>query len=327
MFQNLLTGDVFSLVFVFARIGSAVMLLPGFGEVFIAARVRLLLAVGITVVVAPVVTPYMPPTPDGVFAMLTVLGHEIVIGLFLGAIARMMVAALHTTGVIIGFQTSLANAQLFDPLNAGQGSLIGSFLNVLGVFLIFATNLHHMMLIAVVDSYSLFVPGAALPLGDFSDVATRVLSQSFLLAMQLSAPFIVMGMLFYLGMGIIWCRFLIFATNLHHMMLIAVVDSYSLFVPGAALPLGDFSDVATRVLSQSFLLAMQLSAPFIVMGMLFYLGMGLLARLMPQVQIFFIAIPVQIFLGFLVMTVTLSAGMMWFLGAFQNTFQGILLPG
>ena len=87
------------------------------------------------------------------------------------------------------------------------------------------------------------------------------------------------------------------------------------------------SDVAARILSKSFLLAMQIAAPFIVMGMLFYLGMGLLARLMPQVQIFFIAIPVQIFLGFLVMAMTLSASMMWFLGSFQNTFQGILFPG
>ena len=168
--------------------------------------------------------------------------------------ARMMIAALHTAGVIIGFQTSLANAQLFDPVNAEQGSLIGSFLNVLGVFLIFATNLHHMMLIAVIDSYSLFVPGAALPIADFSSTATKVLSGSFVLAMQMSAP-------------------------------------------------------------------------FIVMGMLFYLGLGLLARLMPQVQVFFIAMPMQIFLGFMVMGATLSAGMLWFLSSFQNTFHGLLLPG
>jgi flagellar biosynthetic protein FliR len=254
MLRDLITGDLFSLIFVFARIGAAVMLLPGFGEIFIAARVRLLLAVGITVVVAPMVSPFVPPTPVGPLAMFSAIGHELVIGLFLGAMARMMLSALHTAGTIVGFQTSLSNAQLFDPVNATQGSLIGSFLNVLGVFLIFATNLHHLMLMAVIDSYSLFIPGATIPVGNFSDVAARILSKSFLLAMQLSAP-------------------------------------------------------------------------FIVMGMLFYLGMGLLARLMPQVQIFFIAMPVQIFLGFMVMAMTLSASMMWFLGSFQNTFQGILFPG
>lgn len=254
MLQNLITGDAFSLLFVFARIGAAIMLLPGFGEVFISARVRLLLAIGITVVVAPIVSPFVPPTPDGPLALFGAIGYEIVIGVFLGAMSRMMIAALHTAGVIVGFQTSLSNAHLFDPINANQGSLIGSFFNVLGIFLIFATNLHHMMLIAVIDSYSLFVPGAALPIADFSDTAARVLGQSFLLAMQIAAP-------------------------------------------------------------------------FIVMGMLFYLGLGLLARLMPQVQVFFIAIPIQIILGFLVMGATLSAGMLWFLGSFQTTFQGLLLPG
>jgi flagellar biosynthetic protein FliR len=254
MIQEYLTANAFALFFVFARIGAAVMLLPGFGEVFIPARVRLLLAVGIAVVVTPAVSDFIPAAPGGPLRIFVVLGHEIAVGLFLGAIARAMISALHMAGVIIGFQTSLANAHLFDPMNAGQGTLIGSFLNVLGVFLIFATDLHHLILMAVIDSYTLFVPGAALPIGDFSDTAARVLGQSFVLAMQLSSP-------------------------------------------------------------------------FIVMGMLFYLGMGLLSRLMPQVQIFFIAIPVQIFLGFLVMAVTLSAGMTWFLGQFQTSFRGILLPG
>lgn len=254
MFSNLITGDAFTLLFVFARIGAAIMLLPGFGEVFISARIRLLLAIGITVVVTPVVSPFVPPTPDSPLALFGALGYETAIGIFLGAMSRVMIAALHTAGVIVGFSTSLSNAQLFDPVNAEQGSLIGSFFNVLGVFLIFATDLHHMMLIAIIDSYTLFIPGSALPLADFSDTAARMLGQSFVLAMQIAAP-------------------------------------------------------------------------FIVMGMLFYLGLGLLARLMPQVQVFFIAIPIQIFLGFVVMSATLSAGMLWFLGSFQTTFQGLLLPG
>ena len=118
MLRELITGDLFSLIFIFARIGAAVMLLPGFGENFIAARVRLMLAVGITVVIAPVVSPFVPPTPEGPLGMFAALGYELVVGLFFGAMARMMVSALHMAGVIIGFQTSLSNAQLFDPINA-----------------------------------------------------------------------------------------------------------------------------------------------------------------------------------------------------------------
>lgn len=253
MLEQLLPADIFLLMLVFARVGSAIMLLPGFGEVFVSPRVRLLLALAVTLVITPVVSDTLPPAPDAPFAAFVLIAGEIAIGLFLGGLARMMVAALHVAGVIIGFQTSLANAQMFDPVNAGQGSLLGSFLNILGVFLIFAADLHHLMLLALADSYALFIPGAPLPLGHFSAAGVEVLGRSFALGLQISAP-------------------------------------------------------------------------LIVMGMLFYLGLGLLSRLMPQVQIFFIAIPVQIALGFLVMAMTLSAGMIWFLDGFQSTFVSILLP-
>jgi len=253
MLSQLFAGNVFALAFVFACVGAAIMLLPGFGESFVSPRVRLLIAFGVTVVVTPVVSDVILATPQDPIGMLALLGREIAIGAFLGALARIMVSALHMAGVVMGFQTSLANAQLFDPINAAQGSLFGSFLNILGVFLIFFTDLHHMMLMAVADSYALFTPGAPLAIGDFGDTTARVLAGAFTLAMQLAAP-------------------------------------------------------------------------FVVAGLLFYLGLGLLARLMPQVQIFFIAMPLQIMLGFMVMAITLSAGMMWFLGSFQDTFQRLLLP-
>ena len=110
-------------------------------------------------------------------------------------------SALHVAGVVIGFQTSLANAQIFDPVNAQQGSLMGTFLNVIGVLLIFVTDLHHMMLIALADSYSVFVTGAPLPLGELSQTAARFVAQSFALGLQIAAPFIVVGMVFYIGLG------------------------------------------------------------------------------------------------------------------------------
>jgi flagellar biosynthetic protein FliR len=63
-----------------------------------------------------------------------------------------------------------------------------------------------------------------------------------------------------------------------------------------------------------------------VIGLVFYLGLGLLARLMPQVQVFFIAVPLQILLSFVVMLLTISASMMWFLDRFDATMGGFLAP-
>ncbi|MEX2453776.1 MAG: flagellar biosynthetic protein FliR [Rhodospirillaceae bacterium] len=246
MLDDLVTGDVFALSLVFARIGAAVMLLPGFGENFVSPRIRLMIALTTTVVVTPIVSASLPPQPPGVLAGFVLIAGEVVIGVFLGGMARMLVSALHIAGVIIGFQTSLANATFFDPGNSEQGAIFAAFLNIIGVFLIFVTDLHHLMLMAVADSYTLFRPGAALPFGNFSEVIVRLIADSFVIGMQLSAP-------------------------------------------------------------------------FIALAIVFYAGLGLLGRLMPQIQFFFIAVPLQIILAFGVMAMTLSAGMFWFLSYFQDT--------
>lgn len=246
MLDDLISADVFALSLVFTRMGTAIMLLPGFGESFVSPRVRMMIALSITVVVTPVVADTLPPQPAGLLAGFVLIAGEIIIGLFLGGIVRMMMAALHTAGVIIGFQTSLANATFFDPGSSQQGAIFAAFFNIIGMFLIFVTDLHHLMLMAVADSYTLFRPGAPIPLGDFSEVATRILSGSFVIGMQLSAP-------------------------------------------------------------------------FIAVAIVFYAGLGLLGRLMPQIQFFFIAVPLQIVLAFSVLAMTLSAGMMWFLNYFQGS--------
>lgn len=254
MLGQILSVDLFVLTLVFARVGSAIMLLPGFGEVFVPTRVRLLIALAITVVMVPAVAPNLPPEPATLLGVFALLGGEITFGVFIGMLARMLVSSLHFAGVVIGYQTGLANAHLFDPVNASQGSLFGAFLNVLGVFLIFISDLHHLILAAIAKSYQVYVPGQALPTGDLAQLMVGVLSQSLILAMQISAP-------------------------------------------------------------------------FIIVGMLFYTGLGLLMRLMPQVQLFFIAMPLQIMLGFTVLSLTLSAGMIWFLNRFESIYLGMLGVG
>ena len=254
MLSQLVPADLFSLLLVFARIGSAIMLLPGFGEVYVSGRIRLIIGLALAVVITPVVGTGLPGLPAGPLELFVLIGGEILIGLFLGALARLLISALHVAGVIVGYQSSLANAMLFDPSTAQQGSLIGTFLTVLGIFLIFIANLHHVMLLALIDSYTLFTPGAPLPVGDFAEMASRLVAQSFTLALKISAP-------------------------------------------------------------------------VVVIGLIFYLGLGLLARLMPQVQVFFIAIPLQTALGFFLLALTMTAGMTLFLGTFEAHWVSFLGAG
>jgi flagellar biosynthetic protein FliR len=251
---GLLAAEVFAFLLVFTRIGAALMVLPGIGDGFVPPRIRLLLALLLAFLVTPPLAGSLPGAPDQPVMLATLLAGEVVTGLFLGLVARLLMTAVDVAGTIIAYSLSLANAQFFNPAMAGQGSLPSAFLTMLGLVLLFVTNLHHLMIMAVVDSYSVF------PAGDW-------------------------------------------------------------------LPIGDAADMISRLVARSFMIGVQMAAPFIAIGLIFYLGLGLLARLMPQVQIFFIAIPIQVMLGTAMLALTLSAIMLYWLRGFEDSLIGFLAPG
>ena len=82
--------------------------------------------------------------------------------------------------------------------------------------------------------------------------------------------------------------------------------------------------MAVRVMSGAFVIALQIAAPVMLVGLLFYVSIGLIARMIPQMQVFFIALPIQIVLGLYVLTVTLSAGMLWYLDHFEASISQFL---
>jgi flagellar biosynthetic protein FliR len=83
---------------------------------------------------------------------------------------------------------------------------------------------------------------------------------------------------------------------------------------------GDAAQHITRIVATSFRIGIQLSAPFLVFGLLFNLGLGVLSRLMPQMQVFFIGLPLSILLGLLLLFLVIGAMM----GTFVGYMEGIL---
>lgn len=117
---------------------------------------------------------------------------------------------------------------------------------------------------------------------------------------------------------------MVFLTNLHHLAIGAVAGSYRMLPPGGRLPTGDMAQLTISLVSGAFALGFQLAAPFLVFGFAVYAGLGLLARLMPQLQIFFVAVPINIVCGFLIFTAMLGAMMTIFLN-FYATQMAVFL--
>lgn len=249
MLEELLPAGIFTILLVFVRVGAALMIMPGYGEPYVSPRLRLLLALMISVVVAPVLSGTLPAMPESAAMLVLVILGEVLIGVFLGTLSRLFLAALTTAGMLIAYMSTMANALTLDPIAAQQGSIAGSFLSVVALLTIVTLDLHHLMLMAVVDSYQLFTPGQ---------------------------------------------------------------------VP----PVADFSDLMARTVAKTFLLSFQIAAPFVAVGLIFFLGVGLLGRLMPQMQVFFVAMPLQIAVGIAVLFIALPVVLHWFIGAFEES----LLP-
>ncbi len=117
---------------------------------------------------------------------------------------------------------------------------------------------------------------------------------------------------------------LIFATNLHHLAIGAIAGSYQMLPPGGALPTADMAQLVINLVSSSFALGFQLAAPFLVFGFALYAGLGILARLMPQIQIFFVAVPINIMCGFLLMMALLGSLMSVFLNYYGTQMAAFL---
>ena len=230
---------------VFARIGTMVMLLPGFGELSVPVRVRLTVALVLTAVLLPLHRNASNLDLRSFGPVVVMLAQEILIGAVLGLTARLIISALQIAGSVIAQQLGLGFVTAVDPTQGQQSVIVGNFLTVLGVTLIFATDLHHLVIAALNDSYTLFQPGEVPVVGD---VAAKL----------------------------------------------------------------------SRTVTSAFRNGVQLAAPFLVFGLLFNLGLGILSRLMPQMQVFFVGIPLSILLGFLILLLVIGAMMATFLGSVEN---------
>ena len=109
---------------------------------------------------------------------------------------------------------------------------------------------------------------------------------------------------------------LVFESGLHHLAIGAISGSYTLMPPDRLFSTSDMAELTLNLATGAFALGLQLAAPFMVFGLLTYVILGVLARLMPQLQIFFLAMPINIFAGFALLMLFLGTMMTMFLDFF-----------
>lgn len=190
------------LILVFVRVAAAVSLLPGFGEQNIPSRVRLMGALGFTLVVWPMVQPNLPPIDPALGAMGVLVVIEAGIGFLIGISVRLMVMALQLAGSIAAQSTSISQIAGVgitpDPMPA-----IGNILVMGGLTLALVTGLHIKASLAIAHSYDILPLGTVPVAGDIAEWGIARASAAFAFAFTLAAPFVIAALAYNLALGAI----------------------------------------------------------------------------------------------------------------------------
>jgi flagellar biosynthetic protein FliR len=195
--------QVFAAGLIFARLGGVVMLIPGIGEAYVPARIRLSLAFVMALALFPVLGAGAPIEPDSVAGLAGAIIKELLIGLMIGGILRLFMASLATAGEVISIQTTLSFAQTANPGQATPSTTLGTFLSLIGILLVMTTDLHHLFIGAIVRSYSIFPFHRQVPIADAGTLAVQTVGRAFGLGVQLAAPVMVFALVFNIATGLV----------------------------------------------------------------------------------------------------------------------------
>lgn len=191
------TDSVLAAFVLFCRIGSCLMLVPGFASSRIPANVRLFLAFSITLALTPLLSSSLPGglAKDSPAELLRLFASECLTGATIGFLARVFFGALETLSGVIAAAIGLASV-LGSPMDEGESQpAISTLIILAATVLVFITNLHWEVLRGIAESYAA-VPVTGLfdtPLNLFQ--ASIYLTKSFLISLQISSPFVLYGLI------------------------------------------------------------------------------------------------------------------------------------
>lgn len=121
---------------------------------------------------------------------------EVLIGLLVGFVAYIIMAAIQIAGNFIDFQMGFAIANVIDPQTGAQGPVIGQYLYIIALMFLLAVDGHHLLIQGAIHSFDLIAVDQLVDLGQDSLVLTAVtmFNQLFLVAFQMAVP--IVGTLF-----------------------------------------------------------------------------------------------------------------------------------
>ncbi|MEA3469232.1 MAG: flagellar biosynthetic protein FliR [Thermodesulfobacteriota bacterium] len=202
-FQLIPINEFQTFLICLARVAGFVAAIPIILASQTPAQVKAGLVFMIALVLFPVMEPSIPPVSFQPATFLLLMVSEVLLGSMIGLIARMVFTAVEYGGTVIGYQMGFAAANVFDPQNQRQISLISQFQNIFAILIFLAVDGHHVFLQVAAESYKLLPPGAFNISGEAIPYLLKLSSRIFFLGIQFSAPILAVLLLSGLILGIL----------------------------------------------------------------------------------------------------------------------------
>ncbi len=182
----------------FLRIGGLLWAMPLFGDQLTVVRVRILLALVLAALMAPML-PDMPVVDPLSLSAFVLAAEQILLGLLLGLMLHMLFTVMSLLGQILSLQMGLAMGIMNDPSNGQAVPLMGQLLIMLAAFLFFIFDGHLVAIDIIVESFFTWPPGQsiyALELSRLLSLFGWVFASALLLAIPAVIAMLIVNMTF-----------------------------------------------------------------------------------------------------------------------------------
>ncbi|MBO4223995.1 flagellar biosynthesis protein FliR [Bradyrhizobium neotropicale] len=197
------SGSVLATFLIFCRVGTCLMIAPGFSRSNIPVQVRLFMAINVTLMLAPLLEASVRPVVEAaaMAAIVRAIMSELVIGLLIGLTAAVFFFALETMVTMAASAIGLSGIP--GTLEDGQQMpALVPFITLPAIVLFFMTGQHWELLRGLINSYRIWTPAVGISGETGLSELTDHLSQGFVLALRVASPFIVYGVIVNLALGL-----------------------------------------------------------------------------------------------------------------------------
>ncbi len=173
---------------VLARVGGIVTFAPFWSHNAATTKVRVILAFALTLVLTPIITSKIPTPPDEIYAFSLILIGELLIGMVMGFVGKLVFAGFEIAAYLVGSQMGFALAGTIDPSTRAHTTALGTVAQMLGLMVLLGANGHHWFLAATVKSFSTTAPGSFVFSPELLEIFLRLSANALVVGVSLAAP-------------------------------------------------------------------------------------------------------------------------------------------